>query len=445
MGKQKLMDMTRGPIVPQIIHFTLPLIIGNFFVLTYNAADSVIVGRFIGADALAALGAASPVMNVLLFLIIGICLGMSVLMGQYFGEQNFDKLKRVISTSVISGGLFTIVLIIFGFFFSRTILSFLNTPIEILDDATSYLQIIFAGLVFTFIYHIYASTLRSMGNSKASLYFLIASAVLNIVLDILFVVVWEKGIDGAAWATVVAEAVAALLCVLYVRFYIPILKFERKDFAFDRSLFRTIFSYSSVTAMQQITLHLGKFLIQGAINPLGVVAIAAFNAVSRIDDFVMIVQQNIAHGTTGFIAQNNGKGNFSRIRKGFLTGLKMEVIYTVLVSVIVLFFSRELISLFMGKEELKVIDAGEQYLKIMILLYLLPGITNLIQGYFRGLGKMKITLNATFTQMLGRVVSAYFLAPCFGIKGIALACLMGWICMLSYETPLFFKSWTQNK
>ena len=445
MEKQKLVDMTRGPIVPQIIHFTLPLIIGNFFVLTYNAADSVIVGRFIGADALAALGAASPVMNVLLFLIVGICLGMSVLMGQYFGEQNFDKLKRVISTSVISGGLFTIVLIIFGFFFSRTILSLLNTPIEILDDATSYLQIIFAGLVFTFIYHIYASTLRSMGNSKASLYFLIASAILNIILDILFVVVWEKGIDGAAWATVVAEAVAALLCILYVRFYIPVLRFSSKEFVFDRSLFQIIFSYSSVTAMQQITLHLGKFLIQGAINPLGVVAIAAFNAVSRIDDFVMIVQQNIAHGTTGFIAQNNGKGNFSRIRKGFLTGFKMEVIYTVLVSVIVLFFSRELISLFMGKEELKVIDAGEQYLKIMILLYLLPGITNLIQGYFRGLGKMKVTLNATFTQMLGRVVSAYFLAPHFGIKGIALACLMGWICMLSYETPLFYKSWSQNK
>ena len=445
MKKQKLVDMTSGSIGPQIIHFTLPLIIGNFFVLTYNAADSVIVGRFVGAEALAAVGAASPVMNVLLFLIIGICLGMSVLMGQYFGEQNFVKLRRVISTSLISGGIFTLLLIIFGFFLSRTILSFLNTPVEILDDATSYLQIIFIGLVFTFIYHIYASTLRSMGNSKASLYFLIASAVLNVVLDILFVVVWKKGVNGAAWATVIAEGVSALLCVLYVRFYIPILKFERKDFVFDRILFRTIFNYSSVTAMQQITLHLGKFLIQGAINPLGVVTIAAFNAVSRIDDFVMIVQQNIAHGTTGFIAQNNGKGNFSRIRKGFVTGLKMEVVYSVLVSIIVLFFSRELIALFMGKQELDVIEVGENYLKIMVLLYLLPGITNLIQGYFRGLGKMKITLNATLVQMFGRVIAAYFLAPYFGIKGIALACLVGWIFMLSYESPLFYKSWKQNK
>ncbi len=181
--------MTRGPIVPQIIHFTLPLIIGNFFVLTYNAVDSIIVGRYIGANALAALGAASPVMNVLLFLIIGICLGMSVLMGRFFGEQDFTKLKRVVSTSFIAGGVFTLVLVALGFLFSKTILLFLNIPLAILDDATTYLQIIFIGLVFTFIYHIYASTLRSMGNSKASLYFLIASALLNVVLDLLFVVV----------------------------------------------------------------------------------------------------------------------------------------------------------------------------------------------------------------------------------------------------------------
>jgi len=437
--------MTKGPIVPQIIHFTLPLIIGNFFVLSYNATDSIIVGRYIGAGALAALGAASPVMNILLFLIIGICLGMSVLMGRYFGEGDIATLKRVISTSLIVGGSFTFVLVLFGFFSSRLILSLLSTPIEILDDATTYLRIIFIGFIFTFIYNIYASTLRSMGNSKISLYFLIASAVLNVVMDLLFVVVWKKGVAGAAWATVIAEAIAALFCVAYVRLRIPILKFTKNEFVLDRSLLRTIVSYSSVAAMQQITLHLGKFLIQGAVNPLGVVSIAAFNAVNRIDDFVMIVQQNIAHGTTGFLAQNNGKGNFERIRKGFLTGLKMEVIYTLIVSIVVLFFSRELIALFMGKAGTDVINAGNDYLKIMVLLYLLPGITNVVQGYFRGLGKMRITLNSTFAQMLGRVIAAYFLAPYFGIKGIALACLVGWICMLTYESPLFYKSWKQNK
>ncbi|MGQ7944885.1 MATE family efflux transporter [Flavobacterium sp. WC2509] len=441
MKNKKVVDMTSGPIAPQIVHFTMPLIIGNFFVLTYNATDSIIVGHYIGANALAALGAASPVMNIMLFLIIGICLGMSILMGNFFGEGDIAKLKRVISTSLITGGIFTLVLVVLGFLFSRNILELMNTPAEILDDATSYLQIIFVGLIFTFIYNIYASTLRSMGNSRVSLYFLIASALLNVIMDFLFVVEWKLGVAGAAYATVIAEAFAALFCIIYVRIQIPFLSFKRHEFVFDKVLLRTIVSYSSVAAMQQIALHIGKFLIQGAVNPLGVVTIAAFNAVTRIDDFVMIIQQNIGHGTTGFLAQNKGKGIFDRIRKGFFVGVKMEAIYTIIVSVIVFLFAAELLSLFTGKGEIAVVEAGIRYLRIMSLLYLLPALTNIIQAYFRGIGKMKITLNATIVQIIGRVISAYFIAPYFGIEGFALACLVGWICMLWYEFPKFWRSW----
>ncbi|SHG25297.1 putative efflux protein, MATE family [Flavobacterium fluvii] len=436
--------MTSGEITPQIIHFTLPLIIGNFFVLSYNAADSIIVGRFIGANALAALGAASPVMNIMLFLIIGICLGMSVLMGNFFGKGDFVNLKKVISTSVITGGFFTLVIVILGYFFSYALLALLNTPDLIIDDATSYLQIIFVGLIFTFIYNIYASTLRSMGNSKVSLYFLAASAVLNVFLELLFVVVWKKGIEGAALGTVIAEATAALFCIIYVRIKIPFLRFKKNEFVFDRDLLRIILGYSFVTAMQQITLHLGKLLVQGAVNPLGVFAIAAFNAVTRIDDFVMIVQQNIGHGITGFLAQNKGKGSFSRIRKGFLVGVKLEVIYSLVMTVLIFVFAKELMILFMGSRESQVVEAGVQYLKVMAFLYLLPGITNVIQGYFRGLGKMEITLKATFVQIVVRVLAAYLIASYFGVKGFALACLLGWICMLGYQIPVFWKTWKIN-
>ncbi|HQF48447.1 MAG TPA: MATE family efflux transporter [Flavobacterium alvei] len=445
MNNKNLVDMTRGAIAPQIIHFTVPLIIGNFFVLTYNAADSVIVGRFIGANALAALGAASPVMNIMLFLIIGICLGMSVLMGIFFGKGDLVNLKKVISTSLISGGLFTLLIVVLGFFFSHSILSLMSTPSEIIEDATSYLQIIFIGLVFTFIYNIYASTLRSLGNSKVSLYFLGASAVLNIVLDLLFVAVWEQGIEGAAWATVIAEAAAALFCVLYVRFKVPFLRFKNNEFILDRDLLRVIVGYSFVTATQQITLHLGKLLVQGAVNPLGVFAIAAFNAVTRVDDFVMIVQQNISHGITGFLAQNKGKGNFSRIRKGFWVGVKLEVIYSLIMTVIVFVFAKEIMILFMGNGASEVVEAGIQYLQLMAFLYLLPGITNIFQGYFRGLGKMKITLNATLVQIVVRVSAAYLIASYFGVKGIALACLIGWIFMLGYQIPVLTKTWKKVK
>lgn len=441
MNNKNVVDMTRGAIAPQIIHFTLPLIIGNFFVLTYNAADSIIVGRFIGANALAALGAASPVMNIMLFLIIGICLGMSVLMGNFFGKGDLVNLKKVISTSVITGGFFTLVIVILGFFFSYDLLSVMNTPDLIIDDATSYLQIIFIGLIFTFIYNIYASTLRSMGNSRVSLYFLAASAVLNVFLDLFFVVYLKQGIKGAALATVIAEATAALFCIIYVRVKIPFLTFKRNEFIFDRDVLRIILGYSFVTAMQQITLHLGKLLIQGAVNPLGVFAIAAFNAVTRIDDFVMIVQQNISHGITGFLAQNNGKGDFKRIRKGFIVGVKMEIIYCLLMMFVVFFFAEELMVLFIGNNNSTVVEAGVQYLKIMALLYWLPGLTNVIQGYFRGLGKMNSTLKATFIQIIVRVTAAYCIASYFGIKGFALACLLGWICMIGYQLPVFWKSW----
>jgi putative MATE family efflux protein len=444
MNKQKIVDMTEGPITPQIVHFTMPLIIGNFCVLTYNAADSIIVGRFVGANALAAIGAASPVMNIMLFLIIGICLGMSVLMGNFFGAGDILKLKREIATSLIAGGIFTLVMVFLGLFFSRFILTLTNTPPEILNDATSYLQIIYVGLIFTFIYNIYASTLRSMGNSKASLYFLIISAVLNVLMDLLLVVIYKKGVEGAAYATVIAEAFSALFCILYVHIQIPILKFKRSEFVFDWTLLRETFRYSSIAAMQQITLHIGKFLIQGAVNPLGIFAIAAFNAVTRIDDFVMVAQQNIAHGITGFLAQNKGAGKVHRIRKGFFTGLKMEIIYTLIISIIISIFARQFMNLFVENEELQVVESGVQYLKIIAFLYLLPGLTNIIQGYFRGLGKMKITLNATLVQIVGRVISAYLIAPYFGVKGFAIACLIGWFCMLSYELPLFKKTWKAN-
>ena len=445
MKQGKTVDMTTGPITPQIIHFTIPLIIGNLCLLTYNAADSIIVGRFIGANALAAVGAASPIMNIVLFLIVGICLGMSVLMGNFFGSGDIAKLKREISTALIAGGVFTLTIIVLGLIFSHAILSLMHTPVEIIDDAALFLRIIFVGMFFTFIYNIYASTLRSMGNSKASLYFLIASAVLNVILDLLFVAVFKFGIAGAAWATVIAEVLSALFCIIYVWKRIPILKYTRHEFVFDRSLLRETVNYSSVAAMQQITLHVGKLLVQGAVNPLGIFAIAAFNAVSKIDDFVMIVQQNIAHGTTGFLAQNNvsSKGA-KRIRKGFFTGLKMEVVYSLVMGIIIMVFARQFVTLFVGNEGTKVVESGVKYLRIMSLIYLLPGVTNILQGYFRGLGKMKITLNSTFTQIVGRVIAAYLLAPYFGLKGIALACLIGWIFMLAYELFIFVRTWKVN-
>ncbi len=436
--------MTVGRISPQLIRFAIPLILGNFFQLTYNAADSIIVGRFIGPNALAAVGAASPIMNIIIFMIVGICLGMSVLMSEFYGAGNIGKLKREIATSLIAGGAFTLALIILGIIFSRSILKFMSTPNEIIDDATHFLQIIFIGLIFTFTYNIYASTLRSMGNSKIPLYFLITSSIMNVIMDLLFVIVFKMGVIGAACATVTAEAISAVLCIIYVWKKIPSLKFKRKEFVFDRLLLKDTVNYSSVSAMQQICLYIGKLFVQGAVNPLGVHAIAAFNAVNRIDDFVLAPEQSIANAETTFMAINRGAGQTQRMRKGFISSFKIELIYSAVLMIGIYFGAYWLIYPFVGDEGANVIKSGISYLQTMAFFYFLPGITNVFQGFFRGIGKLKITLNSTFFQITARAIAAYILAPHWGLTGVAYACLFGWIVMLAYEVPCFWKTWRKK-
>ena len=315
----------------------------------------------------------------------------------------------------------------------------INTPIEILGDATSYLRIIFCGLVFTFLYNVYAATLRSMGDSKTPLLFLIISSVLNVVMDIVFVVYLHMGVNGAAIATVTAEVIASILCITYACVKFPILRFSRKELIIDRSLLKITINYSWVTAMQQTCLYVGKVFVQGAVNPLGVESIATFNAVNRVDDFAFAPEQSISNGMTTFLAQNRGAKKNERIKQGFWYGMKIESLYWLLLLVVIYFGAPHIMNLFVPEKNSKVVELGVTYLEMMAFFYLLPSWTNGIQGYFRGMGDLKVTLRSTFIQMVGRVSFTYLLAPKYGIVGVALACLAGWIIMLAYEVPLCIK------
>jgi putative MATE family efflux protein len=437
--------MTSGNISKHLIKFAVPLVLGNLFQLTYNAADSIIVGKFVGTKALAAIGTANPIMNIVIFLIAGICMGASVLMSEYFGANDIKKFKREVSTTMISGLIFTIIIIMICVIFTEPILRLIQTPEEIMGDATSYLKIIFVGLIFTFLYNVYSATLRSIGDSKSPLIFLMISAVLNVVMDIIFVVGFNMGVPGAAIATVIAEAFSAIFCIAYVYKKVPILHFSKGEIVLDRSLLKSTINYSSVTAMQQTCLYVGKVLVQSAVNPLGVDAIATFNAVNRVDDFAFTPQQSISNGMTVFLAQNRGARKYERIKKGLWTGLKIESLYWCIIVGIVYFGANNLMNLFVPNEGSQVIDLGTTYLKLMAFFYLLPAWTNGIQGYFRGMGDLKVTLISTSVQMFGRVIFAYLLAPRFGIVGIALSCLAGWIIMLLYEVPVLIKHRKYNK
>ncbi|WP_238915929.1 MATE family efflux transporter [Clostridium sp. YIM B02555] len=432
-------DMTHGSIYKHLIKFAVPLVLGNIFQLTYNAADSIIVGRFVGTKALAAVGTANPVMNITIFLIVGICMGASVLMSEYFGENNIKKFKREVSTTILAGLIFTIVMIILCVILVDPILRLIQTPEEIMGESAIYLRIIFCGLIFTFLYNFFSATLRSIGDSKSPLIFLSISAVLNVVMDIVFVVYFKMGVAGAGLATVTAEMFSALFCIIYIYKKVPLLHFARKEIILDKALLKITINYSSVTAMQQTCLYVGKVLVQTAVNPLGVDAIATFNAVTKIDDFAFTPQQSIASGMTTFLAQNRGAQKYDRIKRGLWVGMKMETMFWFILVGLVYFGANSLMRLFVPNEGGKVLEMGVTYLHFMAFFYLLPTWTNGIQGYFRGMGDLKVTLISTFSQMAGRVIFAFLLAPKFGIVGIAISCFAGWIIMLLYEVPMLVR------
>lgn len=440
MGKKTVaMDMTQGAITRQLISYSVPLILGNLFQLTYNAVDSIIAGRFIGKEALAAEGMASPVMNLVILGISGICMGAGVLMSEFFGAKQLEKLKREMSTAVLFGLYFSLAVTGMGIIFTPALLRLLHVPEELMKMTAVYLRIIFIGAPFTYFYNALSSALKSVGDSKTPLKFLMFSSVLNGVLDLIFIGGLGFGIVCSAVTTVAAEAVSAGLSVWYVYQKIPLLRLEKGEFVMDRGLLKTTLQYGSVTALQQSCQPIGKVLIQGAVNTLGVDVIAAYNAVTRIDDFACLPEQSISHGITTFVAQNRGAQKPERMKKGFGRGLLLEFGYWIGICAVVLLIRNTVLKLFVTGESAEAIAViGGQYLAIMAFFYIFPAFTNGFQGFYRGMGMMKMTLLGTFIQTSLRVIFTWLLTPSMGISGVAFACAAGWSVMLLVEIPYYF-------
>lgn len=434
-------DMTSGKITLPLVTFTIPLVLGNLFQMTYNAVDSVMVGRYVGEGALAAVGTAAPLMNIALLFISGLCMGASVLMSSQYGAEDYDLLSRQISTTFLSGSIFALFFSVITILLARPLLWLIRVPEEVMGETALYLRIIFMGILFTFIYNFLANTLRALGDSRTPLYFLIISSLLNIFGDWLLVAVLELGVMGSAISTVASEMLCCLFCGLYIKWKIPLLNLGKRWFVFDKSLLLRTVSYGSTSAMQQACLQVGKTIIQALVNTQGVSVMAAFTAVNRVDDFAYIPQQNIGHAMTTFIAQNKGAGKKERIRKGFANGMMIEIIYSVVLCAIIFLGAPGIMQLFTGNEDAQVVALGIIYLRRISFMYLLPAFTNGIQGFFRGIGDLKVTLQSTFMNMLGRVAAVPVMLWVFsiGFAGLAWANFVGWIVMLAFEVPLLVR------
>lgn len=432
-------DLTTGKIMPILVNFTVPLVLGNLFQLTYNAVDSIIVGHFVGKEALAAVGICNPVSTLMILFLNGLCIGASILMGIQYGAKDYETLHRQISTTLLSGAVFSFFLTLVCVIFAVPILLLLQVDPSIMDMTVQYLRIIFLGLMFTFLYNFFSSTLRALGDSASPLYFLIISAILNIFGDLFFVIVLKAGSNGCAISTVLSEALCCLFCIIYIQKKVPILRLGKKWLVFDARLLKKTIAYGWASAMQQATVQMGKIAIQALVNTMGVSVAAAFAVVNRIDDFAITPEQNIAHAMTALMAQNKGAGKNDRMREGFRCGMILELVYGAAVMLICLGFARPLMSLFVKDEE--VIGHGVVYLHLIAVMYILPAITNALQGFFRGIGDLKVTLMSSFTNMAVRVIAA---APMvllwnFGIEALPYSYLAGWIAMLLVETPLMLR------
>lgn len=438
-------DLTAGKITPQLVRFTIPLVLGNLFQLTYNAVDSIIVGRFVGKEALAAVGICNPILTLFILFLNGLCLGASILMGNQFGARDYDKLHRQISTTMISGVIFSAILSVFCIIFAHPILNIMRVDPSIMSMTINYLRIIFAGLIFTFMYNCFASTLRALGDSQSPLYFLITSAVINIIGDLFFVLFLNWGSEGCAIATVLSEALSCLLCIIYIQKKVPVLRLGKKWLVFDKSLLGKTISYGWASAMQQATVQLGKLGIQAIVNSMGVAIAAAFAVVNRIDDFAYTPEQNIGHAMTALMAQSKGAGKKDRLKEAFKSGLKIEFIYGVIIFLVCFLLANPLMRLFTNDHD--VIRHGVTYLRLISVMYLLPAATNGIQGYFRGIGDLKITLISSFVNMGVRVAVAAILVFLFSlqIEALPYSYLAGWIGMLVAELPLLIRSYKNLK
>ena len=438
-------DLTTGEIMPILVKFTIPLVLGNLFQLTYNAVDSIIVGHFVGKGALAAVGICNPITTLMILFLNGLCMGASILMGMQYGAKEYDTLHRQISTTLLSGVVFSLTLTMLCVIFAGPLLTVLQVDASILAMTRGYLRIIFLGMVFTFLYNFFASTLRALGDSSSPLYFLIISAVLNIFGDLFFVIVLKAGSNGCAISTVLSEALCSLFCIIYIQKKVPLLRLGKKWLVFDAGLLKRTIAYGWASAMQQATVQLGKIGIQAIVNTMGVSVAAAFAVVNRIDDFAYTPEQNIAHAMTALMAQNKGAGKRERMREGFRCGLVLEVIYGVGIFLVCYLLARPLMLLFVKDEE--VIGHGVTYLHLISLMYVLPALTNGLQGFFRGIGDMKVTLISSFVNMGVRILAAIPLVFLLGlgIEAFPYSYLAGWIGMMIVEAPLLVRIYRRGE
>ena len=422
-------DMTQGSAAKLILTFSLPMLLGNIFQQMYNMVDSIVVGRFVGPNALAAVGTSFPIIFLLISLVLGLTMGSGVVISQFFGAKQTDKVRRAISTALSFQLVFALVMSMLGLVLSRPLLHLLRTPPEIIGESAAYMQIFFGGLIFMFAYNAFAGILRSLGDSKTPLYFLMLSSVINIGLDIYFVAALGWGVRGVAWATLIAQGFSSVLCIAYVYKRVPLLRFTRADWVFDMEIFKTMLRIGIPSSIQQTVASIGMMAMQALVNSFGSITMAAYTAASRMDSFAMMPIMSLGMAVSTFTGQNIGANRLDRVRNGLWATTGMVVFCCVLVSILVFTMGPQMIQVFITADETEVIAQGVQYMQTVSIFYVIFGIMNVFNGVLRGAGDTMVPMVTTMVALATRVSVGYWLVtiPNISYRGIWWAIPAGWV------------------
>lgn len=420
-------DLTKGKISKSLIMFAIPMIAGNLLQQFYNIADTLIVGQVLGKNALAAVGSAYTLMIFLTSIFLGLSMGSGALFSIYRGNDSNEKLRIAVGQAFSLIMLVTIVLNIAVYILINPIMRFLQVPDEVYRGMKIYLLIIFFGLIATSLYNFFSCLLRALGNSVVPLIFLAVSTVLNIGLDLLFVVVFPWGIKGAAIATVISQYVSAIGIGIYVIKSCKELLPKRSEWRLDKKILKEIINLSSLTCLQQSVMNFGILMVQGLVNSFGTTIMAAFTAGVKIDTFAYLPVQDFGNAFSTFVAQNYGAKKHDRIRKGTREAFAISIIFSIIISALVCIFAAPLMKIFVSSKEVEVIAAGVKYLRIEGSFYCGIGCLFLLYGYYRAIKKAEMSVVLTVISLGMRVLLAYILSAIIGETGIWLAIPIGWV------------------
>ncbi|HBX50997.1 MAG: MATE family efflux transporter [Bacteroidetes bacterium RIFOXYA12_FULL_35_11] len=437
-------DLTIGNERKLILQFALPMLLGNLFQQSYNIVDSIVVGRFIGKEALAAVGASFPVIFILISLVIGFSMGLTVIISQYYGAKDFRSIKRSIDTLNIILLITSIIITLISISFSTEIFQLMQLPVDVIPQAEEYFTTYMLGSIAFFGFNGVSAVLRGLGDSKTPLYFLIIATVLNIILVLLFVIVFDWGVKGAAISTIIAQGISFLLSVLYLNKYHKLVKVSFINIKFDKKIFLQSLRIGLPSGLQHTFVSIGMMALYAIVNSFGTDVSAAYAAVMRIDTFASLPAMNFAIALSTFVGQNIGANKIGRVKQGLLATFVMTSGVAIFVSIGVILFGKELMYLF--TTDSTVIALGHDYLIIVCSFYLVFTTMLVISSVLRGAGDTLIPMFVSlFSLWLVRIPFAYFLSQHFGVQGIWWSIPIGWFCGLLFIFLYYMKGNWKNK